>query len=139
MPRGDCGVFDKVEKSDNGVYVAFPEACKLVCKLRVVRPSDPRRNLVLQRNELVDTENSARSEISVGLLILEEIQISVVARVERVSASRWHGRMTVCQSHHVPAIDGSLARSMGRELVRAVILRSSRKHTDEKKSNWPQP
>ena len=74
MLRGDRGVFDKVEKSDNGVYVSFSESCKLVCKLRVVRPSDPRRNLVLQRNELVDTENSARSEISVGLLIAVGIE-----------------------------------------------------------------
>ena len=90
-----------------------------------MRAPDARRNLVLQRNKLIHAESVARHEIPARLLVLEKIQIGVVARVERVCTSRGHSRMAIGENRYVAAVYGSLTQSMGCNLVGAVILRSN--------------
>ena len=85
--------------------------------MRVIRLGEARRELLLEVHEVAQVEHTVGREIPRGLLVLEKIQVRVVAWVLRVGAAGRVTRMTARQRGDVIALYGYLAGRLGGELV----------------------
>src|SRR5262249_32973288 len=91
--------------------------------VRVIRPAHACRDHILEMDEVAHIEHTVWRQIACRLLVLEKIQVRVVAGMLRVGAAGRMTRMTVRHSGDVTALHGALAGCLSSELVRAVLLR----------------
>ena len=99
MVRGDRSVLHKVKVANNGVYVALSYAVReigqLACKLRVMCSVHSLWNLVFNRGKISDVEHAVRSKIACWRLVLQKVEIRIIAWMRRMGATGWLSRMTI--------------------------------------------